>query len=83
MAHYANTVLPHEYRCPHTSAELRPLWCDKCGSLVQCVALYKSFKTAYYVGRPLVTDDQFDNYEANCRRRFPDEQTFHSVGQQV
>lgn len=77
---YNNNILPHEYRCPHTLAELRPLWCSECGALDECISLYTTFKDAYYGGSPLISDAQFDNYEENCRRRFPNEQTFHVVG---
>lgn len=79
-AAYNNNILPHEYRCNHTIAELRPLWCEVCGTLEECTDLYLKFKHAYYSGSPLITDSQFDNYEINCRRRFPNEQVFHTVG---
>lgn len=80
MAVYSNNVLPHEYRCPHTGAELRPIWCVDCKNADTAYALYAEFKRAYYNGSPLVEDEQFDNYELNCRRAWPDDTRFEKVG---
>jgi hypothetical protein len=78
-AHYPNGSLPHELRCPHTPAELRPLFCTDC-TADEVAERYTTLKTAYYDGEPLMSDEAFDRYEKYCREKFPDDERFHSVG---
>jgi hypothetical protein len=79
-AYYPNGLVPHELRCPHTPAELRPMLCAEC-TADEAYRTYKALKLAYYGGQPLCDDNRYDLYEMLCRIRWPEDERFHRVGE--
>lgn len=76
---YPRHSLPHDLRCPHTGATMRPLFCSRC-TADEVSQRYTALKTAYYDGTPLVSDEYFDRYEMYCREEFPGDMRFYKVG---
>jgi hypothetical protein len=80
MAAICNSSIPHELRCPHTPAQIRPLFCDRC-TADEAYAWYQAAKASYYAGQPLVDDDrEFDRWEMYMREKWPDDKRFEEVG---
>lgn len=76
---YPSGSLPHHLRCHHTGSQMRPLFCNDC-TADDVAARYQELKTAYYDGRPLMKDENFDRYERYCREYWPDDDRFKKVG---
>lgn len=77
-AYYPNGVIPHELRCPHTPARLRPLFCEQC-TADDAFKTYITLKKAYYAGEPLCEDWHFDNFEKYCKEKWPNDRRFHDT----
>ena len=44
---------------------------------------YKRFKEAYDNGDPLISDEDFDKFEALGKEKFPDSEVFNIVGMEA
>lgn len=77
---YNRGVLDHSVRCPHTKAELRPLFCNSC-TADEVYARYLECKRSYYIdGISLADDENFDRFEKYCQDRYPLDTRFYMVG---
>lgn len=76
---YPNNSIPHALRCPHTPAEMRPLFCEDC-TADEVYARYKEMDFLYRMGEPVCGDEEFDRYELLCRKKFPFDERFKQVG---
>lgn len=80
MAAICKSSIPPELRCPHTPAEIRPLFCECC-TANEAYKWYKMAKSSYYAGTPLVRDDlEFDRWEIYMRQLWPEDKRFEEVG---
>lgn len=80
MISYNRDTLPHELRCPHTQATMRPVMCNRC-TAEDLDRVYTELKRAYYAGeKPYLSDGAFDRFEQMCRTRWPEDSRFRRVG---
>lgn len=83
MTAICHSTIPHELRCPHTPAAIRPLFCEKC-TADEAYVRYAEAKRSYYAGQPLVTDDlEFDRWELYMRKLWPNDKRFEEVGSEA
>jgi len=76
---YQIGLVPHEFRCPHTIASMRPLFCSDC-TADMVYDRYMEMKRLYYIGTPVANDDNFDRYEMYAGEMFPNDVRFQTVG---
>ena len=79
---YPKDCIPHELRCKHQDGVmvLRPWLCYAC-TADEAYATYHTLNTAYREGSQLCRDLSFDRFEDLCRKRWPEDQRFHQIGE--